>query len=704
MRGYAEVEIGLHRSDSDRYAVELRFSRPDSDAILAPVQGFTTFDFAALRARTADADEYGMELTASLFGATEVRKSFEQFRTIVAASDFSLRIRLFVGPSAPELHSLRWETLRDPQQISSSLLSNENMLFSRYLASLDWRPVRPRRQGALRALVVIANPSELIEGKYRPNGRQLAPVDVAGELERAQDGLAGVPVTALASNGTANLNNIVSHLRDRYDILYLVCHGAQIEGEARLWLEDEQGNASVVAASELVVRLSDLQVQERPQLVVLASCQSAGSGREARSSDGGTLVAVGPRLAEVGIPAVVAMQGDITMSAAADFMPVFFRELQRDGQIDRAMAAARATIRDRTDYWAPVLFLRLSTGLIWYVPGFSDEQADFLKWPSLLDNIYDGRCTPIMGSGLLEELVGSTRELAQRWAEVYRFPMAPYEREDLPQVAQYLAVNQQWDKPNREFANHVLQELSKRYGAYLQPEFRNARLDQLQQLLAAVGLHLRETSRAEPHMVLAGLPFPIYITTNPDNLLAEALIAAGKSPQVELCRWNDDVRWPRSVFDADPDYVPTVERPLVYHLFGHVKLLESVVLKEDDFFDYLIGVTSNKESIPDIVRRALADTSLLFLGFHMDDWDFRALFRSLMIGQEGRKRRNRYVHVAAQLDPEEGRNLDPEGARRYLQSYFQEADISIYWGSVEDLMGELQLRWPAYFRDQRIST
>lgn len=155
------------------------------------------------------------------------------------------------------------------------------------------------------------------------------------------------------------------------------------------------------------------------------------------------------------------------------------------------------------------------------------------------------------------------------------------------------------------------------------------------------------------------------------------------------------MRWPRSIYETNPDYQPTVEQPLVYHLFGHVKLLDSIVLKEDDYFDYLIGVTSNKDAIPDDVRRALADTALLFLGFRLDDWDFRALFRSFMLSQGGRGRRSHYTHVAAQIDPEEGRNLNPDGARRYLQSYFQNDAISIYWGRVEDFVQALLTRWQA---------
>ncbi len=687
MANYADLEIGLHRWDSDSYTVELRFSLPDTQSDIAPMHGVCRFDFDKLRSLELDATAYGQELTQSLFADPTVRASFDKIRVSTQTLDLALRLRLFIGPSASELHSLRWETLRDPQQPTSSLVTNENIVFSRYLSSLDWRPVRLQPQADLRGLVLIANPTDLTS--YQPGGRSLAPVDVPGELARAQAGL-GPGVTTLAGGGTATLNNLIAQLHDGYDILYLVAHGALIKGEPQLWLEDSSGQAAVVSGTELVTRISELQ--QPPRLIVLASCQSAGRGELTTSADDGALAALGPRLAAAGILAIVAMQGNITMQTVAAFMPVFFKEMQRDGQVDRAMAAARSVVRERLDSWMPVLFMRLRGGRIWYVPGFASTgaQPSFEKWPALLGNIADMHCTPILGTGLLEPLIGSTRDLAQRWAETYGFPMAPSAREDLPQVAQYLAVNQQPIMPLRELTNYLRLELLRRYGPQLPEAVRGAGIEQV---VTAVGQYLRQGNPAEPHKVLAGLPFPIYITTNPDNLLADALIEAGKTPQVELCRWTDEVRWPRSIYETNPDYQPTVEQPLVYHLFGHVKLLDSIVLKEDDYFDYLIGVTSNKEAIPDDVRRALADTALLFLGFRLDDWDFRALFRSFMLSQGGRGRRSHYAHVAAQIDPEEGQNSNPEGARRYLQGYFQDAAISIYWGRVEDFVQALLTRW-----------
>lgn len=83
------------------------------------------------------------------------------------------------------------------------------------------------------------------------------------------------------------------------------------------------------------------------------------------------------------------------------------------------------------------------------------------------------------------------------------------------------------------------------------------------------------------------------------------------------------------------------------------------------------------------MRRALADSALLFLGFRLDDWDFRVLFRSIM-QREGGNRRGRYLHIAAQINPEEERILEPAGARRYLEARFQSTDVNIFWGSVDD--------------------
>jgi len=366
------------------------------------------------------------------------------------------------------------------------------------------------------------------------------------------------------------------------------------------------------------------------------------------------------------------------------FVPAFFRELRRDGQIDRAMAVARGAVRKHSDWWMPVLFMRLKSGRVWYAPGFADA---FNQWPALFADIRQGRCTPILGPGLSDALFGTRQEIAWRWANAYHFPLAPHDRLDLAHVAQYLAISLNYRFPRESLREHLRAELLDRFE--LSDELRDASLDEL---VKAAGERRRAIDPTDPHAALAAMPFPIYVTADPADLLPSALVLQGKQPQVELCRWSEDIEWPRSVYEVVPDYRPDVQHPLVYHLFGNLGYPDTVALTLDDYEDFLIGVTSNRDLIPPVVRRALSDTALLFLGFRLDQGDFRVLFRSMM-RQEGRSRRRRYSHVAVQIDPEEGATLEPERARRYMQEYFGGADISIYWGSVESFVRELRQGW-----------
>ncbi|MGH8906809.1 MAG: CHAT domain-containing protein [Egibacteraceae bacterium] len=710
MPKYADLEIGLHHRTGKTWSVEFRFHHPDSVAEQVLQQGDlrVRFDLERLERHMFDPDAYGRALTRSLF-IPPVKEAFEKARSLAQSDDLGLRVRLLIGPSAPELHGVRWETLRDPRD-GTALLMDESIVFSRYLSSLDWRPVGVRPRSDLRALVVVANPSDLAE--YEAQGRALPPIDVEGEVDRIQRAMGWLHVTPLASGGAATLAGILDGLRSGHDILYLVCHGYLVEGETQILLEDPAGGAHRVSGGELIDALRDLA--RPPRLVVLASCQSAGAGGESSSSDNprpvvlasrqsaaggeasssddrGVLASLGPRMAEAGVPAVLAMQGRVSMRTVSEFMPVFFGELKASGQIDRAMTLARRAVKDRHDWWVPVLFMRLKTGRFWYAPGFAGGR-DFEQWPGLLAQIRRGRCTPVLGPGLMDGYIGSRQEIAQGWASQYHFPMARHHREDLPHVAQYLAVNQSYEFPRYELESYLHMELLERYAGNLPA---GAHTQSLNELMLAAGAYRRSVDPNEPYAALARLPFKMFITTQPTSLLADALIAEGKEPRVELCRWKDDADWPPSVFDDTSAYEPSPQRPLVYHLFGHLAQPDTLVITEDDYFDYLIGVTKNKELIPETVRHALADSALLFLGFRLDEWDFAVLFRSIL-NQEGGRRRSRYLHVAAQIDPEESRTIDPDRARRYLESYFSQGDqfqVSIYWGSVDDFARQLSQHW-----------
>lgn len=693
MRKTADLEISFHRHgmelDDVKYEVEFRFSQPESDVEIRLDQKkrvFASFNRAALLANAGSPDRYGQALTEALFADPEMRNAFVKFRSIANSNDFPLRMRMVFGPTAAELHSLHWETLRDPEN-DTPLCFSENLFFSRYVSSSNSRPIRLRPKGALRALAVVANPADL--EKFG-----MAKIDAAAELEQARAGLADIPLVTLpgpADGQRATLNHLMQRLRDEaVDILYLVCHGKFKNEETFLWLEDENGQSAITPGSELVTRIQELA--QRPRLIILVVCQSAGK------DEAGSLAALGPRLADAGVSAVMAMQGEFSFETAARFIPTFFEELKREGLVDRAAALARGAVRQRYDYWAPVLFMRLKTGRLWYTPGFSGESSGSDPLPRLLLRMKKyldrptghAQVTPVLGHGLVEPMLGSLREMAENWANVYHYPMAPSERKSLPQVAQYLSVEQDDQYPLESLEESIYQTLKTRFPGILPAGKERITLDEM---IQQAGSSHRKGA-FEPHRMLAKLPLPVYITANYDHLLEDALLEANRKPEVVVCPWFRDADDILTVYDREK-YIPTLERPLVFHLFGQFEHPRSVVLTEDDFFDYLLGVARNKDRIPDDVRRALANSTLLFIGFQLEDWNFRVLLRSIVyLAAEGSVRRSEFKHIAAQIEPEEGSILEPDGARRYIEKYFShDANVSLYWGNVEDFLNELQQRW-----------
>ncbi|MDP9119954.1 MAG: CHAT domain-containing protein [Acidobacteriota bacterium] len=699
MRSYAELEVRLNLHTSDNaaryYDVEFRLNQPGNDAdrrLIRSSQPVADADFARWRELQTDESAYGKLLNERFLSDVELQAFLAEARGAAGALCVPLCMRLEIGPRAPELAGLRWETLLDPAT-GAPLATSENIVFSRYIASRDSRPVALLAKAELRALLFIASPANLAQ-------KSLPAIDVAAEMQRARAALGEIKVVDLPTGSRATISNLIAHLRRGIDILYLVCHGALADGEPWLWLENDDGNAQRVRGEDLVSGIRDMR--QPPQLVLLASCQSG---------DPGTLVAIGPRLAAAGVPAVLAMQGKVSQETAFKFFSVFFAELNHDGRIDSAAATARGHVRDRDDWWAPVLFMRLRSGRIWYVPGFGERAP--VKWRALADKIREGQCTPILGPGLCDSLVGSYREVAQKLARTYAFPFYPHDREDLfqidlPQIAQFLSADQGPEFMPRGILQQLVEELGRNGEIVLPEELRTVPPSQQsrEQLLNTFELTLKHVwqrrcseNQAEPHHVLARLPFRLYVTAKQDNLLATALEAVGKSPEVEVSRWTEELVALSSIEERDPGYQPDPHhRPLVYHLFGRLgwppgsaaKSLSYLVLSEDNYFDFLIGTAKNNSLIPAKVRRCLSDTALLFLGFRFDEWSFRVLFRSI-VNLEGRRRRQGFRHIAVQIDPEDGHVQDPERARRYLESYFRFADldIDIYWGTVEDFMTEL---------------
>lgn len=665
----ADLEIGIHRRDGQTYAVEIRLLPPGADEEVRPDSGSMELDLDALRGESSD-EKYGELLGGALLMENKVREAFTNARAVADAADADLRIRLLVGPTAMELHTLRWEAARDPEK-KHTLFTGEKLLFSRYVSSSDWRPLRPK--AVLRAFAFIANPSDIT--KYN-----LAPVRVADELAGIKTAF-GSAVETLAEGGRATLSALLAALREGFDVLYLVAHGKLIKGAPKIYLEKEDGTSDVVAGTDLVARLSELRV--RPRLIVLGSCQSAGTADQQIAE--GYMTALGPRLAESGIPAVVAMQGTVSMDTEAMFMASFFKKLQSDGAVDLAMSVARTEtfIAQRPDWWMPVLFMRLKSGRVWYEPGFVFEGGnEFDKWKTICSQVRKGQFIPIVGPELGEDVFGGTRELAEQLAKEHAFPLAAHERTDLAKVTQYISTNQNRRYVQEAVEKGFLQQMAERLdaaddgGAKTLPEFLELAVERFQSNLD------------HPYRSLTDLPASIYLNASYEPMLFRSLKAAGRDPEAVFSAWRgvDVPRQPQPKIAR-----PEPETPWVYHVFGLYGKPDTMVLTEDDFFDYLIATSRLDLLLPTLVGR-LMQSSLLFFGFRLDDWRFRVLFR-LIVTRQGTETMKELSHVGVQVNPDEQSLADVERARKYMESYFQgdknAPEISIYWGSAAEFLKEL---------------
>ncbi len=591
------------------------------------------------------------------------------------------RIRLRVDPAAAKLHALPWELLQENNVLLSA---NAATPLARYLpVALPWSGEVEERP--IRVLIVISNPDD-VESKYN-----LAQLDVTVEreiLESAFDELDPDELEVVFLDQPVTIESIEEALRDGYHVLHYLGHGAfsKRRGQAALYLQNDEGNTQIVTDDILIGMLA--RQQERPRLIFLAACQSAVR------STADAFAGLGPKLVAAGVPAVVAMQDFVAIETARKLSATFYQRLTEHGTADLAMNEARSTLvtAGRADAAVPVLFMRLKSGQVW--SGEADAGGQVLGakprifWSGLIKMIKQGKCTPIIGPRVHGRWLPTQSEIAQMWSVDHGYPFA--DSNEIARVARYMSSLQGEDFPRYELLDTLMYEFAERLPEGLRPD---EEYETLSELIESVGWQdLTAEDPNEPHRVLAGLNLPFYLTTNPDSFMTEALIAAGKEPSREICPWNEMLDGLPSFFEDDPDYEPTPEEPLVYHLFGSDEEVDSLLVSEDDYLDFLVRTAGETDRIPDYVWATLTSSSLMFVGYSLDDWEFRVIMRGLVATRE---RRRRLKHVGVQLELDEADEAKVAAVQTFLQSYFQEADINVFWGNTAQFMAELRAQWAA---------
>jgi hypothetical protein len=291
-------------------------------------------------APVAAAKALGGRLFGAVFSGAVLeclRRSADQ----AAAAQVPLRIRLRLS-DCPELMDLPWELLYDRRDNWFLALSGATPIV-RYVQL----PVQPRPIPValpLRILVVRSEPEGYpnlhLDAEWRQVTETLADLIDTGALA----------VTELALPTLGELRKAL--MREQFHVLHYMGHGGfddHVGGT--LIFTNASGRAVPVTAETLGVLLRD---HASLRLAILNACEAA------RGDPTDPFAGVADTLVRRGIPAVVAMQFEVSDGAAVEFAPALYGALVAGRPIDAALAEARKAIYTISPVeWAtPVLYLR----------------------------------------------------------------------------------------------------------------------------------------------------------------------------------------------------------------------------------------------------------------------------------------------------------------------------------------------------------
>jgi CHAT domain len=289
-------------------------------------------------------EEFGDHLYQALFTGA-VGDCLGRSRMTADSRDAGLRIRLRL-PGA--LANVPWEYLYDAQHGFLGL--DPDTALVRYLelpAPVRPFPIRP----PLRILAMISAPSDVAEldaeqewGKLTETLRPLVSQGLV-EVDRLE-------------NGTLAALQRPLRLRE-YHVLHFIGHGGYDEDaqDGALALEDTTGKARLVTGRDLSMMIRHRSLR----LVVLNACEGS------RIAPDDPFSGVAQALARQGIPAVIAMQFEISDPAAVAFSQSFYQAIADGLPVDVATVEARRAMfaGDNEIEWAtPVLYLRSADGRI----------------------------------------------------------------------------------------------------------------------------------------------------------------------------------------------------------------------------------------------------------------------------------------------------------------------------------------------------
>ena len=126
----------------------------------------------------------------------------------------------------------------------------------------------------------------------------------------------------------------------------------------------------------------------------------------------------------------------------------------------------------------------------------------------------------------------------------------------------------------------------------------------------------------------------------------------------------------------------------------------SMVLTEKDYFDFVINLNKEdeKKMLPNIIRQELPWSSLLFIGYTLQDIDFGPLFQGALV----LKRNSRTTSIAVQIPPINNNDIKKDIILNYLGQYTEKIfEVYPYWGDITDFVIDFRERWEQFKIDKK---
>ena len=292
-------------------------------------------------------EKLGGHLYRCLFDG-KVAESLRTSQAIARRENKGLRIRLRLS-AAPELINVPWELLFDAAKNNYIGLSTNSPIIRKL--DLTTSPRIEPVEGAVKVLVMISSPS----------GHPA--LQVEQEWEKIN-----TATEKLQQNGRLSLTRVDPSLsalqrqlrHDSYHIFHYIGHGGfdANKNDGLLILEDSEGKGHKVSGQYLGSILYD---HHSIKLALLNSCSGG------RTSVTDPFAGMAQSLLQKDIPAIIAMQFEITDEAAITFSQEFYSALSDGYPIDAAVAEARKMIYAQANQleWAtPVLYTSIDGGTL----------------------------------------------------------------------------------------------------------------------------------------------------------------------------------------------------------------------------------------------------------------------------------------------------------------------------------------------------